>query len=52
MARGQEEVDAASLNAILPEGYTKVCEDGEERGAPRGKRQVGVVMDPHPAGPW
>jgi len=48
MARGQEEVDAASLNAILPEGYTKVCEDGEEGGAPRGKRQVGGGEGPPP----
>ena len=48
MARGQEEVDAASLNAILPEGYTKVCEDGEEGGAPRGKRQVGGGDGPPP----
>ena len=48
MARGQEEVDAASLNAILPAGYTKVCEDGEEGGAPRGKRQVGGGDGPPP----
>merc|ERR1712012_926792 len=43
MAKGQEDIDAASLNAILPAGYTKVCEDGETpRGAePRGKRQIG-----------
>merc|ERR1712140_26595 len=42
MAKGQEDIDAASLNAILPAGYTKVCEDGETpRGEPRGKRQVG-----------
>merc|ERR1711956_72446 len=48
MARGQEDVDAASLNAILPAGYTKVCEDGEEGGAPRGKRQVGGGDGPPP----
>merc|ERR1712122_437162 len=43
MANGQEDIDAASLNAILPEGYTKVCEEGESprEGSPRGKRQIG-----------
>ena len=29
MANGQE-LDAASLNAILPEGFTPVCEEGQE----------------------
>ena len=47
MANGQEDIDAASLNAILPEGYTKVCEDGES-GQPRGKRQVGGQEGPPP----
>merc|ERR1712018_612786 len=45
MAKGQEKIDAASLNAVLPEGYTRVCKEGEEprgaqQGEPRGKRQV------------
>ena len=48
MARGQEDIDAASLNEILPEGYTKVCLDDEEGGAPRGKRQVGGGDGPPP----
>ena len=45
MAKGQD-VDAASLNAILPEGYTKVCED--DTSAPRGKRQAPTQSGPPP----
>merc|ERR1711899_139420 len=50
MAKGQDAgFDAASLNAILPDGFTKVCEDGEEpvsADQPRGKRQVGEGPPP------
>jgi len=49
MAKGQDEqIDAASLNAILPEGYTRVCEEGEAPGEPRGKRQAGLGEGPPP----
>jgi hypothetical protein len=42
MANGQE-LDAASLNAILPEGFTPVCEEGQEPNpfGTRSKRQIG-----------
>ena len=41
MANGQDQLDAASLNAILPAGFTPVCEgDQKPKGADRAKRQT------------
>ena len=49
MAKGQENVDAASLNAILPAGFTKVCEDGEgPEPKSLSKRQVKTGQDDPP----
>ena len=43
-----QEIDAASLNAILPAGFTPVCEDGQEpkSASNRGKRQIGQGPPP------
>merc|ERR1712150_267379 len=48
MAKGQE-VDATSLNKILPKGFTKVCEDGEgPEPKSLSKRQVQTARDAPP----
>merc|ERR1711928_327570 len=47
-AKGQE-VDATSLNKILPKGFTKVCEDGEgPEPKSLSKRQVQTARDAPP----
>ena len=47
MANGQDQLDAASLNAILPAGFTPVCEgDQKPKGADRAKRQTSFEGPP------